>query len=89
MKLLGITIRSTCGRSNCRLYFMPTDICFGCQYFIPFDIDKIIEDLLPIKYKAEEAGRSVYEVVVKNNQIIKILYDGLYDGNTKNVLRKD
>lgn len=89
MKLLGITIRSTCGRSNCRLYFIPTNICFGCQYFIPFDISKIIEDLWPIKDKAKEAGRSVYEVIVKNSQIIKIIYDDLYDGNTKNVLRKD
>ena len=75
MILLGINIRNSCNNVNCRLFFIPTNACFGCSHYIQFDVSKIIEDLFQIKEKAEEQGRDVFEVIIKNNTIIKILYD--------------
>ena len=77
---MGIDIRPKC-EIDCRLKYItkPEHTCSLCKHYEKIDIPKLIEEIFKLKAKADEEGKIIEYIYVKNDKILSIIYNTIWD----------
>jgi len=80
MIIQGIKIITKC-EIDCRLKYMVSieKSCSLCKHYKKIDIPKVIEEVFKLKAEADNRGKVIEEVHIKDDRITTIIYETIWE----------